>query len=196
VRRVYPPVVAESLFRLCEEREVFLAAVDRLPRTFCHHDAFRRNLFAERSADGGYHTVASDWALAGTGVIGEELLRPVIMPAGFFEVEVGKLQELDATILDGYLRGLRDAGCQGDGRMAHLGSRQRLLWGSLLLRTFFISVLTDESQHTRWEQVFGHPVEQVVDHWAELLAFVQGLEEQARRLMEELEGGELSAFSP
>ena len=185
VRRVYPPAVAESIFRLCEERELFLAALDKLPRTFCHHDAFRRNLFAQRNADGGYQTVAIDWAFMGTGAIGEELRPLVIHSVLFFEVEAEKLPELDAIAFDGYLTGLREAGWRGDGRMARLGYTASTALGGLLQGTN-ISILTDESRRARWEQVMGRPMEQVADCWLGLSLYGLGLQEEARRLMDEL----------
>ena len=47
--------------RLWEEHERLLSALDRLPQTFCHHDAFRRNLMIRsrtvgRDGDGGSGT--------------------------------------------------------------------------------------------------------------------------------------------
>ena len=51
LRRLYPPPVVAELGRLWAERERFLAALDRLPQTFCHHDAFRRNLLHRAGPD-------------------------------------------------------------------------------------------------------------------------------------------------
>ena len=73
---LYPPPVVAELRRLWDERERFLTALDRLPRTFCHHDAFRRNLL-HRAGPEGEELVAVDWAYAGHGAVGEELV-----PAG------------------------------------------------------------------------------------------------------------------
>src|SRR5918993_5745252 len=42
-RQLYPSPVVSEFTRLWTERERFLAALDGLPRTLCHHDAFRRN---------------------------------------------------------------------------------------------------------------------------------------------------------
>jgi len=117
-------------------------------------------------------------------VVGEELHCPAIQTVAFFEVEVERLLELDAIVFDGYLRGLREAAWQGDGRMARLGYiASTLLW--CLLQGGWVPLLTDESQHARWEQVFGRPMEQVADHRVPLLTFALGLEEEARGLMED-----------
>ena len=63
----------ERTLRLWRERASFLAALDRLPRSLCHHDAFRRNLLARGGPGGQAQTVAIDWAIMGTGAVGEEI---------------------------------------------------------------------------------------------------------------------------
>src|SRR5215210_4288132 len=72
LRQLYPSPVVAELRRLWTERECFFAALDRLPRTFCHHDAFRRNLL-HRASPNGADLVAIDWAYASNGAVGEEL---------------------------------------------------------------------------------------------------------------------------
>jgi len=183
VRRVYPPVAAEALFRLCEERQVFLATLDHLPQTFCHRDAFRRDLFARRSADGGWHTVAIDWAFSGPGAIREELVPLVMATVGFFEVGADKLGELEAIVFESYLGGLREAGWRGDESVARLGyvASAALLTASHAPGD--ISMLSDESLHAQWERVMGHSMEQVADQWAGLGLLLLGWEEEARELM-------------
>jgi hypothetical protein len=69
--------VANGLFRLWAERDTVLDALGSLPQTLCHIDAFRRNLFVRRGVDGGDQTLAIDWADAGIGAIGEEIVRLV-----------------------------------------------------------------------------------------------------------------------
>ncbi|MGH8245782.1 MAG: phosphotransferase, partial [Gammaproteobacteria bacterium] len=120
-RRLYPPDVAEGILRLWADRETLLDALDRLPQTFCHRDAFRRNLFSRRGPDGHEQTVAIDWVFTGTGAVGEEIVSLVIATLGFREVEFGRAQELEAIVFDGYLRGLRDAGWRGDAGLVRLG---------------------------------------------------------------------------
>lgn len=65
--------------RLWEERERLLSALDRLPQTFCHHDAFRRNLMIRSDSSGELETVAVDWAMVGTGWAS---VRGTHVPAG------------------------------------------------------------------------------------------------------------------
>jgi hypothetical protein len=111
----------ERILRLWAARERFLAVLDRLPRSLCHHDAFRRNLIAWRGQDGREQTVALDWAMAGTGVIGEEITQLFAASLRFVAVDLARIPDLDAIIFAGYLDGLRDAGWQGDNRLARFG---------------------------------------------------------------------------
>lgn len=111
----------QRMLRLWHERTRLLALLDRLPRTLCHHDAFRRNLFARIGLDGRDETVAIDWARMGMGVIGEELEPLFANSLRFFTVELGRIAEMDATIFAGYVDGLRAAGWQGDARLARFG---------------------------------------------------------------------------
>jgi hypothetical protein len=116
-----PGDTVERMLRLWHERTRLLALLDRLPKTLCHHDAFRRNLFARVGPDGGDETVAIDWARMGVGVIGEEL-RPLFANSlRFFTVEIGRIAEMDALIFAGYVDGLSAAGWQGDAQMARFG---------------------------------------------------------------------------
>jgi hypothetical protein len=187
VRRVYPPDGAEGFFRLWAEREAFLDALDRLPHAFCHLDAFRRNLFARHSSEGGYQTVAVDWAFAGTGAIGEEIVPLVVATLGFLEVEMEKALELDAIVFDGYLEGLRDAGWRGDRQVVRLGftAGAALRYGVAYAGTD-ISSLVDEGQHARWEQVYGRPMEQVAELWEGGYSILLGWAEEARGLLDSL----------
>ncbi len=45
------PDGVDGILRLWDERAAFLGALDRLPRTFCHMDAFRHSLSAQRGRE-------------------------------------------------------------------------------------------------------------------------------------------------
>ena len=55
VRRWWPPQVVAAILLLWEERDAFCDALERLPQTFCHGDAIRRNILS-----GSEETVAID----------------------------------------------------------------------------------------------------------------------------------------
>ena len=85
-RQLYPPSVVTEIARLWMERERFLAALDWLPQTFCHLDAFQRNLLI-RAGPEGEQVVAIDWAYAGRGAVGEELGQLAVASLFFFATE-------------------------------------------------------------------------------------------------------------
>ena len=121
VRRAYAAEIAARVERLWSQRAVLLAALDRLPQTFCHLDAFRRNLFVRSDARCQYETVAIDWAFAGTGALGEDLVSFVLSPVIFFEIEPAQLPALEELALTQYTHGLRAAGWAADAGIVRLG---------------------------------------------------------------------------
>jgi hypothetical protein len=185
VRRWLPGDASDRFFRLWAERDIFLDALDRLPQTLGHLDVFRRNLFARRTADGDYQTVAIDWAYAGRGAIGEELVPLIPASVYFREVELDKAQMLDQIVFAGYLQGLRDVGWRGDPREVRLGYAA----AGCLRYTFgeigrFLAVILDESLHVMAQQTFGRPIEDVLDYIAQVSRFFGGLADEARELMD------------
>ena len=62
-----------------------------------------------------------DWAYAGVGALGEELVPLVQATYLWHEVERGKFAELEKAVLSGYVEGLREAGWQGDPMLVRLG---------------------------------------------------------------------------
>src|SRR5687768_1953367 len=120
LRQLYPPPVVTGLRRLWDERERFLAALDWLPRTFCHHDAFRRNLLVQQGPE-GEELVAIDWTQAGHGAVGEELAQLVVASLLYFETMGIAPRDLDAACFAAYVAGLREAGWVGDERLVRLG---------------------------------------------------------------------------
>ena len=187
VRRWFPGDASDRFFRIWAERDVFLDALDRLPQTLCHRDVFRRNLFARRTAGGDYQSVAIDWAYAGRGAIGEELVPLVLASVGFFEVELDRAQALEEIILEGYLEGLRDAGWQGDPRQVQLGYAA----AASLRYTFaeigrFLAITLDERLHVVAQQALGRSIEEVLDHSARVRRFFDSLTDEAREMMDVL----------
>jgi hypothetical protein len=183
----FPPDVAEGVFRLWAERHAFLDAIDRLPRTFAHLEAFRRNLFARLLKGGTYQTVAIDWFFVGIGVIGQEI-APLVSQSAFFragEVDtVDRVWELDATVCDGYLQGLRDAGWRGDGRTARLGYALVAPMRIISYLQPVLRSLVDENQRARTEMLFGHTLEDQAAWQAECFRFLLALADEARGLLD------------
>jgi hypothetical protein len=188
VRRWLPDDSSDQLFRLWAERDLFLDSLDQLPQTICHLDAFRRNLFARQTADGADQTVAIDWEDAGRGAIGQEIAPLTVASLFFFEVELVKAQELDGIVFAGYLEGLHDVGWQGDPRQVRLGytadASMRYRCGMI---GRVLTMIQDESRHALMQQAFGSPIEEVLDHFAQVGRFVASLTDETRELLDILE---------
>ncbi len=183
LRRLYPPTVVAELGRLWAERERLLAALDRLPRTFCHHDAFRRNLL-HRAGPDGEGLVAIDWAYAGLGAVGEELGQLVVASLYFFEAKGIGPRDLAAACFAGYVAGLREAGWAGDERHARLGfAVDAALRTTVGLLPVIVPLVADPARRPVAEDRFGRPLEDVVAAWAELWPLQFGLAEEARALL-------------
>lgn len=171
---------ADDILRLWEERALFLDALDRLPQTFLHRDAVRRNLFAKQTADGNSQTVAIDWAFVGIGAIGEEIAALVQATLCFSEVDIAEAHKLDKIVFDGYLEGLVEAGWRDDPRLARLGCTA----GSLLVFGLGHGLFQfDKTLFPWYEQAFGRPIDEIMGLFAALNHFVLELADEARTLL-------------
>ncbi len=183
LRQLYPPPVVIEFKRLWSERERFLTALDRLPRTFCHHDAFRRNLLL-RAGPEGEELVALDWAYAGHGAVGEDLEQLVVASLYFFETGEIALRELDAVCFSNYVAGLREAGWVEDERLVRLGfTAAAALRHTVGLLRLVLPVVSDPALRPIMEDLFGRPLEEVVEGWTALWPYQFGLADEARALL-------------
>lgn len=103
----------ESIWR---DREIFVTALSRLPQTLCHYDAFRRNILFR-----GDDAVMLDWALAGSGAIGEDLVSLVAVSLYYEGYKPDYAEQLDELVFASYVEGLRQAGWTGEERLARIG---------------------------------------------------------------------------
>jgi hypothetical protein len=186
IARWFPGEDSVRVFRLWEERELYLGALERLPQTICHFDIFRRNLFARKTANGDDQTVVIDWAFVGRGPIGADLQPLIFASLLFYEVGLDRAQELEGIVFEGYLEGLRDVGWRGDPRQARLG------YAAARIRYWFaetgrwLALMHDESLVARVEQAGGRPVGEILDRVAQVRSSCGGLIDEARELMEVL----------
>jgi len=116
VRQWYPGSALAQVLAVWNMHSRLLDVLDRLPQTFCHQDAFKRNLFARRD-----QTVAIDWGYAGIAPLGAELAALIVGSFGLYEVPASQAFELDRICFEGYVQGLHDAGWHGSPRLVRLG---------------------------------------------------------------------------
>ena len=173
VRQVYVPDVVETYLRLWERRHDLLDWLDRMPRTFCHEDAFQRNIFMRKRDGAVDDVILIDWSFTGVGAVGEEMSAMVMASVVFQETPLETIEELQDTVLDAYIAGLRDAGWDGnprDVRNSYLVATL-LRYGVGAIRVF-LAILLGTWPHADVEQIVGRPFHELVAHMAAVHAWI------------------------
>lgn len=180
VRQVLPPPITSAFTRLWHDRYDFLALLHTLPRTFCHLDAFRRNLIFRTRPDGRQEMIAIDCGYAGIAAIGEEIAPLVAATLFFGEFPAQSAQLLEDAVLGAYVEGLHDAGWRGDAELVRTGYviAVALRYGVGLLRGVLFYIL-DESNHPRMERMVGMPMSDIVEMFSILEVWVAELSAEA-----------------
>lgn len=189
IRRALPGFSAEFIQRAWNERYAILEAIERLPQTFCHLDAFRRNLFSRRTVEGGDQAVAVDWSYMGIASVGEELAPLVGASIGFYAVMPADALRLEQIALEGYLAGLRDAGWQGNPDRVRFCYAATMYW-RYVFGAFvgeMVPWMLDERYHAAIERATGHTMGENADYTALLIEFYQHVYDQVHRLKSALD---------
>jgi hypothetical protein len=108
VVQAFDPGAREDLRVLWRERERWLSALDRLPLTLGHLDAFRANLMSRRT-NGQVETVAIDWAFVGIAPLAADVAT-LVAASLFYHGDPKDPAELTAVCLQATTDGLHDAG--------------------------------------------------------------------------------------
>jgi hypothetical protein len=186
LRRCWPDGLLDRVLHLWGERELFLDAIERLPQTFCHLDAFPRNLLIHQSRE----IVALDWSFAGIGAVGTELAPMVAAGVCFYDAEPEQMPAIDELVFQGYLEGLRAAGWDGNSDLVRVGytTAASLRYGLFPMGVF---MLNDELR-VRFENLFAHRAIDIADRWAKIATFLLDRADEARHLL----AGDLSMSAP
>lgn len=187
VRRWFTGNSLERTMNLWSKREQLLQQLDRLPRSLCHHDAFRRNLLTKPGLNGGEQTVGIDWQIVGTGAIGEEIAPLVAVSLQFFEVDMEQAATLEATVFEGYVAGLRDTGWSGDTRLARFGfGASAALFVGVGGAGLWLSGMLIDDNAAAMEKVLGQPLDVILERFAALQRYLLDLGDEALALAEVL----------
>lgn len=108
VVQLFDPGAREDLRRLWRERERWWSALDRLPLTLSHLDAFRANLMS-RTTRGQIETVAIDWAFVGIAPLAADVAT-LVAASLFYHGDPQDPADLTAACLEATTAGLRDSG--------------------------------------------------------------------------------------
>jgi hypothetical protein len=191
--RFFNQRVAESVLQLWDARSMLLGALAELPQTFCHLDAFRRNIIPSRSDSGDMQSVLLDWAFVGTGALGEEL-APLTIASVLFDpaAESDALPDLDDVAFRGYLDGLADVGWHGNRDVVRFVYATAAALRYLVGVTGFILFDTDDRGRLvageGWadrgnqidaEAMFGRPFDDIVEHFAGVFGWLASLGDEA-----------------
>ena len=172
-----------SATRLWEEKEHFMTHLyDRLPQTFSHLDTDRRNVFSQTQADGSEETVAIDWGLVGIAAIGEELRRLVSLNLFLRFVGIDQANELYAVALEGYLKGLKEAGWRDNPDLVRYGCAAATGLSFLRMCSLFGTIIPDEDKRAWDEQQSGRTFDETMAIWAQITSFSLELVDEARDL--------------
>jgi len=175
--------MAERTIKIWSRRQELLDGIAKLPRTLCHHDAFRRNLIAATDQNNQDITFAVDWAVLGTGAIGEEIATTFSVTLQFLDCDAQDVELLDKFIYEGYLAGLRDAGWSGKSELVRFGfTASAALFMALGGAGAWLPALMDEKEVQEIEDYLGHPIEKVVHQWSMMQAYLLNLADEALEL--------------
>lgn len=182
LRSAFPRSITADVLELWENHDHLLAALDQLPQTFCHMDAYRPNLFIRRNLQGTAETVAIDWVFAGTGALGEEIANLLAASLIWYEFDAAQAERLEQSVFTNYLNGLHAANWQGDARLVRLGytAACALRWGVIGL--WWLSALTNAADQAEFETHWNRPLSELVPQWAKTAYCVLDLSTEAGQL--------------
>ena len=102
------PELRSTVLRLVAEQDELLGWLESRPRVVAHLDVWPRNLFRH-----GDDVVLVDWAFCGFGAAGEDIANLIVDSVFDLLHPPGRLGAIESTVVDRYLKGLRDAGWKG-----------------------------------------------------------------------------------
>ena len=183
---IYAELSDDFIMEAWGRRSMFFDAIESLPHTYCHQDAFEGNLFLRQDPAGQHQVVGLDWAYTGIAAVGEEI-APLVMMA--FSLPIAEKKQLYETCLQSYLAGLAEAGYQADPRQVRFCSLAAMFY-----RYFFGALfgegwpdLRDERNHPIMAARFGVPAIGIVFNvMAAQNPYYQEIYRQSSRLLEEI----------
>jgi hypothetical protein len=172
IQMMLPGITLPMTLALWDEHLSLLQKLDYLPQTFCHQDAFGRNLFNRRDA-----LVAIDWGYAGIAPLGAELAPLVGVAAGLAKFPGSQMKELDQACFAAYVEGLRQAGWQPDPRQVRqaytLTVSLRYVLGATVGQV--LPGLLDENIRQHWAEGFDVPAEKAGETDPGIAAYYQSI---------------------
>jgi hypothetical protein len=179
VQLMLPGITLPLMLAFWKEYPRMMRVLDGLPQTFCHQDAFGRNLFWQNKK-----VIAIDWGYSGIAPVGAEL-APLIGASGLGGFPSDHLKELDQACFDGYLDGLRQAGWEPDIRQVRMGYTITVLLRYVFGATIGEALpgLLDERTRSHWVEGLGTSQEKAGESDAGTTAYYQSISVEALKLL-------------
>ena len=184
IQQAFPIPITHRLLRLWDERERFLAALDRMPQTLCHKDFWRANLFAPLDPAQDNALIVIDWAVVGIGELAMDAGDLFGASWHRFGVDSTDLRVFDTTIFENYLVGLKETGLHVDRWMVRVSYTgfAALKYGCVVL-AILLSRPDDEHWRAHWERLTGQSLEAVFTQQAALSCYLLDLIDEAHNLL-------------
>ncbi len=142
---------------LWDRHEDLLRIAESAPSTLVHWDFWPANVFVE-----GSRVVAIDWSQVGISGLTHDLDQLTLDPVWMQVRPDASLDALEAVVLDGYLAGLREAGCD-------VAAEQVRRWYAATAAARFVWLLggqpalaTNPAALTAQERRLGRPFDRIV----------------------------------
>jgi hypothetical protein len=180
VQLMLPGIALPLTLAIWKEYPRMLRILDELPQTFCHQDAFGRNLFYR-----GEQVIAIDWGYSGIAPVGTELAPLIGAAFGLGRFPSSQAKELDQACFGGYLEGLRQAGWEPDFRQVRIGYTLTVMLRYVLGATVGEALpgLLDEETRIHWADGLGGPPEKAGESDAGTVNYYQSIAMEAMKLL-------------
>lgn len=182
IRSAFPVPVLDRLNKLWDDSVALLNRIEAFPQTFCHLDAFRRNMFNVTGRFGDGSLALIDWSYAGKGIMGTDASDLASASFGMFDITSVEPKEFFDTVFENYISGLNDVGLQGDRQEFRFAFNilSALKYGCMLL---WLPDIANEEKYTLWERISSHSMEDYVHNQAILIYHLLNLADDARRMI-------------
>lgn len=172
VAELFDAGVREDLRRLWGERDRWWDALDRLPLTLAHLDAFRGNLMS-RTARGQVETVAIDWAFVGLAPLAADVAT-LVAASLFYHGDPLDPRAVTAACITATHDGLRDMG-----HRISMPELERAYVINVVGRWGFViaplRAAGDRAREQKMEQMLRRPYREIVRLIAERARYVCAL---------------------
>lgn len=182
VRLAFAASPAERVLELVHRAPRLLEALDALPPTVCHNDAWRRNLIAARAADGAERTVLIDWSYPGLGPPGADAGIMIVGTHFWLLADPAELPRFDREVFDAYVEGVATRTRADRTRIRLAYAATAALWGALTAPVW-LPRWGDPARRAWLEAKFGRPLEDAVAPYGRALEFMLDLGDEAWALL-------------